>query len=111
MYGKCANPNGHGHAYEVEVSIRGDVDSASGMLMPVGDLDALVRERLTSALDRKLLKYGLPPFEQEIPTAENIARYAWRALAGRVSPAVLHRIRLVETANNSVEYSEDCETE
>lgn len=110
IYGKCANPAGHGHDYGLEVTVRGKVDPASGMLIPVAQLDAVVRERVLAALDRRLLNRDVAAFEQDVPTAENIARFVWRTLAGAVSPAQLHRIRLVETSNNSVDYSEDGES-
>jgi 6-pyruvoyltetrahydropterin/6-carboxytetrahydropterin synthase len=110
IYGKCANPAGHGHDYGLEVTVRGKVDPASGMLIPVAQLDELVQERVLAALDRRLLNRDLAEFERVVPTAENIARFVWRTLAGAVSPATLHRIRLVETSNNAVEYSENGES-
>jgi 6-pyruvoyltetrahydropterin/6-carboxytetrahydropterin synthase len=104
VYGKCANPAGHGHNYGLEVSVKGEPDPATGMLIEVGCLDRLVEERVVSVLDRRLLNRDVPAFASQVPTAENIARYAWQALEGRVGPARLHRIRLVETPNNTVEY-------
>ncbi len=111
VYGKCANPSGHGHNYVLEVTVRGDVDPQSGRIVPVERLDALVARRVLEALDHRFLNRDVPEFASEVPTAENIARFAWRALKGEVSPAVLDRVRLLETANNFVEYCEEGERE
>jgi 6-pyruvoyltetrahydropterin/6-carboxytetrahydropterin synthase len=109
VYGKCANPSGHGHNYVLEVSVRGKIEPGTGMLIPLGRLDALVESRVIAKLHHRLLNRDVPAFSDVVPTAENIARFAWRTLAGAVSPAALHRVRLVETSHNSVEYSEDRE--
>ena len=107
VYGKCANPAGHGHNYRLEVTVRGDVDPASGRIVPVERLDSVVQRRVLDALDHRFLNHEVPEFASEVPTAENIARFAWSALKGELSPAVLERVRLVETSKNSVEYSEE----
>ncbi len=111
VYGKCANPAGHGHNYVVEVTVRGELDAATGRLISLERLDTLVKERVLDALDRRWLDREVPEFAREVPTAENIARFVWRVLKGEISPAVLHRVRLVETANNCVEYGGDGEAE
>ncbi len=111
VYGKCANPSGHGHNYVLEVTVRGDVEPQSGRIVPVERLDALVARRVLEALDYRFLNRDVPEFASEVPTAENIARFAWRALKGEVSPAVLDRVRLLETANNFVECCEEGERE
>ena len=72
--------------------------------------DALVKERVLDLLDHRWLDREVAEFESEVPTAENIARFVWRALKGEISPAILHRVRLIETDNNSVEYSEGGES-
>jgi len=107
VYGKCANAAGHGHNYELEVTVRGDVDPESGHVVPVERLDAVVRRRVLDLLDHRFLNHEVPDFASEVPTAENIARFVWRALKGELSPAVLDRVYLRETSNNSVEYSEE----
>ena len=107
VYGKCANPSGHGHNYEVWVSVRGEPDPRSGRLVPLETLDAIVAEKVIAPLDHRFLNKDVDVFRDAVPTAENIARYIWDALKGEIAPATLHRIRLVETRNNSVEYSEE----
>ncbi len=109
VYGKCAHPTGHGHNYSLEVTVRGEVDPETGRLVPLDRLDALVKARVLDALDQRWLDREVPEFEREVPTAENIARFVWRALKGEISPGTLHRVRLMETENNYVEYSEDGE--
>ncbi len=104
IYGKCANPAGHGHNYELWVSIVGTPDTRTGMLIPTADLDALVSERVLGPLDGQLLNRDLPDFEKTVPTAENIARFAFHRLAPVLAPLRLRSVRLVETPNNSVEY-------
>jgi len=107
IYGKCANSNGHGHNYSVEVTVRGELNPETGRLVTLQRLDALVKARVLDRLDGRWLERELPEFEREVPTAENIARFVWRALKGEISPATLHRVRLVETENNGVEYGEE----
>ncbi|MFQ5515122.1 MAG: 6-carboxytetrahydropterin synthase [Myxococcota bacterium] len=104
VYGKCANPAGHGHNYVLDVAVRGEIDPASGRVVAIEELDRVVRERVLEPLDHRWLDREIPAFERGVPTAENIARYIWRALKGEISPATLHRVRLQETENNAVEY-------
>ena len=107
VYGRCANPAGHGHNYVLEVTLRGEVTPSVGRLVPIDQLDRLVREKVLNRVDHRFLNRELAEFEQQVPTAENIARFAWNALKGETSPAVLDRVRLVETSNNSVVYCEE----
>lgn len=111
VYGKCANPAGHGHNYVLEVTLRGETDPQTGSLVRLAELDRVVREKILDRVDQRFLNRELPEFQELVPTAENIARFAWRALKGEISPAVLDRIRLVETSKNSVEVCADAEDE
>lgn len=105
VYGKCANPGGHGHNYVLEVTVSGSLDLETGLLVPAERLDSVVRERVLCALDGRFLNREVAEFSSQVPTAENIARYAWNALKGELAPAQLWRIRLEETGKNSVEYA------
>lgn len=105
VYGKCANPAGHGHNYQVEVAIEGELDPATGHVLAPERLDALVAERVLRELDGRFLNSEVAAFEKVVPTAENIAGHIWNSLVGGVAPARLVGIRLVETRNNSVEYA------
>jgi len=106
IYGKCASPNGHGHDYELAVTLAGAVDPRSGCLVPLDRLDALVQREVLDQLSHALLN-DLPSFRVEVPTAENIAGVIFRALEGPVAEigdAVLRRVHLVETRRNSVDF-------
>jgi len=107
VYGKCANPAGHGHNYRVEVTVEGEPDPATGRLVDLARLDAVVRERVLGPLDTSCLNHDVAEFARTVPTAENIARHVWDHLIGVVHPARLASIRLVETPKNSVEYFGD----
>ena len=98
VYGKCANPSGHGHNYRIELTLEGGSTDAGE------SLDAIVRERVLDDLDGRFLNQEVRGFARVVPTAENIARYIWDTLRVAVEPARLERVRLVETSNNSVEY-------
>jgi 6-pyruvoyltetrahydropterin/6-carboxytetrahydropterin synthase len=105
VYGKCANPAGHGHNYGLEVTVEGELDLASGTIVPRAVLDEIVEDRVVRRLDGCWLNRDVPAFATTVPTAENIARHIWDSLERVVSPAHLVGVRLVETRNNSVEYS------
>lgn len=108
IYGKCANPNGHGHNYGLEVTVGGTVDPESGRIVPLERLDALVRERLVERFSHRLLNDD-PAFAGRVPTAENLAKVAHETLApalAREGAARLLRVRVVETARNHFEYGE-----
>ena len=107
-YGKCANPNGHGHDYGLEVTIGGDVDPVAGWIAPPAAIDAIVRERVLERFGHRLLNDD-PLFEGRVPTAENIAISAHEALAAPIAAlgaARLVRVRVVETPRNSFETGE-----
>jgi 6-pyruvoyltetrahydropterin/6-carboxytetrahydropterin synthase len=96
VYGKCANPAGHGHNYRIELTLDGVPELEA--------LDAVVGKRVLSELDLRFLNREVPAFEQVVPTAENIARHIWDTLVDSLAPTRLVAVRLVETGNNSVEY-------
>ena len=108
VYGKCANPGGHGHNYGVEVTVRGPVDTSTGEVMGRRELDALVEERVIARFGHRLLNED-PLFEGRVPTAENIARAIYAELEGptaRVGTARLVGVRVHETRKNSFSYRE-----
>ncbi len=97
VYGKCANPSGHGHNYRIELALEGAQDAGAA-------IDAIVRERVLADLDARFLNREVAAFARVVPTAENIARHIWDTLSDALAPAVLSAVRLIETSNNSVEY-------
>ena len=103
IYGKCANPAGHGHDYGIEVSLAGPIDARTGSIFPIERLDALVRERILDRLSHRLLNDD-PWFAEAVPTAEQIALAVERELRAAVaaeSTARVVRVRVVETRRNS----------
>jgi 6-pyruvoyltetrahydropterin/6-carboxytetrahydropterin synthase len=103
IYGKCANPAGHGHDYGIEVSLAGPVDARTGAIFPVDRLDAIVRERVIERLSHRMLNDD-PWFADAVPTAEQIALTLERELRTAVaaeSSARVVRVRVVETRRNS----------
>jgi 6-pyruvoyltetrahydropterin/6-carboxytetrahydropterin synthase len=108
VYGKCANPRGHGHDYGLEVSVSGPVDALSGRIVDRAVLDAIVEEYVLDRFGHRLLNDD-PAFGDRVPTAENIALQVHRVLAGPIAlqgDLRLYRVRLHETRKNSFAYGE-----
>jgi 6-pyruvoyltetrahydropterin/6-carboxytetrahydropterin synthase len=107
VYGKCANPRGHGHDYVLEVTVSGAVDPASGRVLEPERLDELVGRALLSRFSHRLLNDD-PLFAEQVPTAENIARAAYALLCEGVAAggARLRRVRVRETRNNTFDYGD-----
>ncbi|MEE8581051.1 MAG: 6-carboxytetrahydropterin synthase [Myxococcota bacterium] len=108
IFGKCANPAGHGHNYAVEVTLAGPVDPRTGQVFPVEDLDAIFDRTIRSRFSHRMLN-ELPIFAERVPTGENIARAIHDDLARALDPggpSRLKRVRVVETSRNSSEYGE-----
>ncbi|MGD0697168.1 MAG: 6-carboxytetrahydropterin synthase [Terriglobia bacterium] len=107
LFGKCNNPHGHGHNYTLEVTVAGDVDPATGMVMDLKDLKALVEAEVLQLMDHRFLNKEVPVFATTIPTTENIAIEIWKLLAPRLKSGSLHRIRVYETPDLFVDYFGD----
>jgi 6-pyruvoyltetrahydropterin/6-carboxytetrahydropterin synthase len=108
LYGICNNPNGHGHNYELEVTVRGPVPDRTGMVMNLTDLMAVLREGVLPEIDHKHLNLDVPWLRGVIPTAENLAVALWSRIEpelARFAESRLHRIRLYESRSNFVEYT------
>ncbi len=103
LYGKCANPHGHGHNYVVEVTITGPVDPATGMVANLGDLDPFVEREIVEAFDHKYLNEQVAEFRDAVPTTENLCREIYRRLE-QFPAARLDRVRIEETSQNSFEF-------
>ena len=108
LYGKAANPAGHGHNYVLEVTVSGEVDPVHGMVMDLKELKHLMEHEVVEAFDHRFLNQEVPPFDRLNPTPENIAREIWRRLAPRVNHngRRLARVRLYETADLYVDHCE-----
>lgn len=108
IFGKCANPNGHGHDYGLELTVSGSVDPATGSMVDLADLDALVQERVLDRFDHRTLNDD-DAFAELVPTAENIARVVHDLLADEVDTragAKLVNVRVRETRRNVFDYGE-----
>ena len=114
IYGKCARPHGHGHNYHLEVTVKGDIDARTGMIVDLVALEAAINEHVVEPFDHTFLNKDIPYFEEVVPTAENIAVHIMQRLQGPVQElgAELHRIKLIESPNNSCEiFCADFKTE
>jgi 6-pyruvoyltetrahydropterin/6-carboxytetrahydropterin synthase len=104
IFGKLNNPHGHGHNYVLDVTVRGDVDARTGMLVDLKDLKQIIETEVLQAMDHRFLNEEVPAFREIIPTTENIAREIWRRLEGKTGAGRLHHVRLYETADLYVDY-------
>lgn len=106
MFGKCANPSGHGHNYTIEVSVTGEIDPVSGMMVDMVGLDAAVSERVLEYLDHMNLNADIPEFLTLVATTENLTMVIWNRLKDHV-PGRLAKVTVRETSNNIFEYTGD----
>jgi 6-pyruvoyltetrahydropterin/6-carboxytetrahydropterin synthase len=103
-YDKCDNPAGHGHNYAIQVSVRGRIDPATGMVIDLKKLKNIVRDRVIHRVDHTNLNTDVDFLRGVIPTAENLARAFWQQLAPAIDEGSLYEILLQETEKNSVVY-------
>jgi 6-pyruvoyltetrahydropterin/6-carboxytetrahydropterin synthase len=97
IFGKCNNPNGHGHNYVLEVTLKGEVDATTGFVVDLKKLKDLMHSEVLDGLDHRFLNKEIPEFFNLIPTTENIAIVCWQRLAPKLNAAKLHRVRVYET--------------
>jgi 6-pyruvoyltetrahydropterin/6-carboxytetrahydropterin synthase len=106
IYGLGANPHGHGHNYVVEVSVVGEPDPLTGMVMDLKELKEILNREIVDVYDHRFLNYEVAPFDCVVPTTENIALDIWNRLAPRIPGGArrLERVRVYESAGAFVEY-------
>jgi 6-pyruvoyltetrahydropterin/6-carboxytetrahydropterin synthase len=104
IFGKCNNPNWHGHNYRLEVSVRGEVDERTGYVIDLGKLRDIVEREVIDRTDHRNFNIDVDYMQGIIPTTENIVVAMWRVIQPALSPARLVRLRLWETDNNYVDY-------
>ncbi|KAB1255068.1 6-pyruvoyl tetrahydrobiopterin synthase [Camelus dromedarius] len=104
LFGKCNNPNGHGHNYKVVVTVHGEVDPVTGMVMNLTDLKEYMEEAIMKPLDHKNLDLDVPYFADVVSTTENVAVYIWENLQKFLPVGVLYKVKVYETDNNIVVY-------
>ena len=105
LFGKCNNPNWHGHNYELEVSVRGPVEPGTGYVMDLARLKDVVTREIIEKVDHRNLNLDVDFMRDVIPTTENLAVRIWEILSKAIAPAKLALITLRESENNSVEYA------
>jgi 6-pyruvoyltetrahydropterin/6-carboxytetrahydropterin synthase len=105
LFGKCNNPNWHGHNYMLDVSVAGQIDQRTGYVFDLGALKRIVEEVVVSKVDHRNLNLEVDFMRDVIPTSENIIVAFWKQIAPRVAPARLTRLVLWETPHNYVEYT------
>ncbi len=104
VFGKCANPNFHGHNYELLVSLTGDPDPETGYVYDLKRLSDIIREHVIRKFDHRNLNLDTSYFQKRNPTAENIAVVIWEILREKIDPSLELKITLYETERNFVEY-------
>ncbi len=104
VFGKCNNPNYHGHNYELTVSVTGEIDQETGFVIDVKILADLIKEHIEDAFDHKNLNLDVSDFENLNPTAENISVVIWRKLRTHINTNLDLEVVLYETPRNFVTY-------
>jgi 6-pyruvoyltetrahydropterin/6-carboxytetrahydropterin synthase len=104
IFGKCANRNGHGHNYTLEVTVAGEVDPVSGFVVDLKQLKDILEREVVSVYDHRHLNLEVPEFATRIPTTENIAISIWKRLDGKIPNAKLHRVRVYEMPDLFADY-------
>jgi len=104
VYGKCNNPHGHGHNYSLEVTVAGPVDSQTGMVCNLVDLDRFVNEKILERFDHQNLN-TLDEFHGTVPTTENLCMEIYAVLEREFHHAQVDKVRVEETMLNSFEYA------
>ena len=104
IFGKCNNPNWHGHNYELLVKLIGDVDPETGYVYDLKKLSELIKENIIEYFDHKNLNLDLSEFKNLIPTTENIAMVIWNILREKIDNKFQLKVILYETENNFVEF-------
>ena len=105
VYGKCARPNGHGHNYHLEVTVKGEIHPRTGMIVDLGALNQVIDDLVVEPFDHTFLNKDIPYFANVVPTAENIAVHISQLLQQPIRElgAELHKVKLIESPNNSCE--------
>ncbi|MBN2064903.1 MAG: 6-carboxytetrahydropterin synthase [Sedimentisphaerales bacterium] len=104
-FGKCANPNGHGHNYTLEVTVRCPARNNCPTQTDMDKIDNVVKELVLESFDHKNLCLDIPEMQNMVPTVENMAVVIWDILKDKFSPLTLHNIRIWETANTYADYN------
>jgi 6-pyruvoyltetrahydropterin/6-carboxytetrahydropterin synthase len=99
IFGKCNNPHGHGHNYALEVTIAGEPDPRTGMVLDLKELKEILQREVVERMDHRHLNIEVPELKGLIPTCENVALVIWKLLEPRITTGKLDRVRLYESAD------------
>ena len=104
IYGKCAYPHGHGHNYELEVTVAGEPNKDTGMILDLKKLSEIIENEILEKVDHKHLNMDVDFLQGILPTAENLCMVFWDILAPKILAGKLYSIKVYETPNNYAEY-------
>jgi 6-pyruvoyltetrahydropterin/6-carboxytetrahydropterin synthase len=106
VFGPASNPFGHGHNYEVEVTVAGEVDPETGMVLNLREIDEILQEEVISRMDYRHLNEEVPEFKSRVPTTENLAISVWERMEPRLGKrgSRLYRVRVYESPDLYAEY-------
>ena len=109
IFGKCANPNWHGHNYQLFITVKGNIDEKTGYVVNLKELSTLIRSKVVDKLDHKNLNMDVEFMKGIMTSTENVAISIWKQLEDPINKmgCNLHCVKLCETENNSVEYFGD----
>lgn len=107
LFGKLNNPQGHGHNYVLEVTVAGEPDPVTGMVLDLKELKEILQREVMEVFDHKFINEQVSILAGQIPTTENIAQAIWQLLDGKISRGRLHHLRLYETPDLFVDYYGD----
>src|SRR5580692_11724582 len=105
LFGKCNNPHGHGHNYVLEVTVAGEPDPETGMVLDLAELKAILQREVSDRMDHRHLNHEVPELAGQIPTSENVAALIWRLLEPKIASGKLDRVRLYESPELFVDVS------
>jgi 6-pyruvoyltetrahydropterin/6-carboxytetrahydropterin synthase len=104
VFGKCANRNGHGHNYTLEITVKGEPDPVSGFVLDLKQLKDIINQQVIEVYDHRHLNLEVPEFRDKQPTTENIAIAVWQRLQNKIPGAALHSVRVDEMPDLSASY-------
>ncbi|MEW6534612.1 MAG: 6-carboxytetrahydropterin synthase [Candidatus Auribacterota bacterium] len=105
VFGQCSNL--HGHNYILEVTVRGDINDESGMIINLNTVGKIVNEKIVNVIDHTNLNTDIPAFTDRVPTLENMVMVFWDWLEQALPPGTLAKLTLYETENNKIEYTKE----
>lgn len=106
VFGPCSNPHFHGHNYDLEVKVSGEIDPVTGYLIDLTELKNIIKKEVEDYLDHKNLNLEIPEFRETNPTVENICILIWQRIRKVLDEKYELKVRLYETQRNYVEYPE-----